>query len=139
MATVPKSKPVKPAENLKKEDTAETKPEARNFFAEWAVTILILLFGTSTLLQAFVVPTGPVWPFPAYELALLTAREAYGMGQDVTASIGCIKAFTIRGTMRRGSSRATDSCASRNAIPISAAKCRRMFMRCRGAILWSTS
>jgi signal peptidase I len=34
------------------------KPEVRNFIAEWAVTILMLLFGTSTLLQAFVVPTG---------------------------------------------------------------------------------
>jgi sulfide:quinone oxidoreductase len=32
---------------------------------------------------AFVIPTGPVWPFPAYELALLTAREARGMGTDV--------------------------------------------------------
>ena len=36
---------------------------------------------------AFVVPTGPVWPFPAYELALLTAREAAGMGQDVSVSV----------------------------------------------------
>ena len=34
------------------------KPEARNFVSEWTVTILMLLFGTSTLLQAFVVPTG---------------------------------------------------------------------------------
>jgi len=32
---------------------------------------------------AFVIPTGPVWPFPAYELALLTAQEARGMGEDV--------------------------------------------------------
>jgi sulfide:quinone oxidoreductase len=36
---------------------------------------------------AFVVPTGPVWPFPAYELALLTAREAIGMGEDVRVSV----------------------------------------------------
>jgi len=28
------------------------------FFFEWSVTILLLLFGTTTLLQAFVVPTG---------------------------------------------------------------------------------
>jgi signal peptidase I len=34
------------------------KPEDRGFVAEWAVTILMLLFGTTTLLQAFVVPTG---------------------------------------------------------------------------------
>jgi sulfide:quinone oxidoreductase len=32
---------------------------------------------------AFVIPTGPVWPFPAYELAMLTARDAFGMGEDV--------------------------------------------------------
>jgi signal peptidase I len=30
---------------------------ARDFVAEWSVTILILLFGTTTLMQAFVVPT----------------------------------------------------------------------------------
>src|SRR6202142_1841035 len=35
------------------------KPEsARNGIAEWAVTILLLLFGTTTLVQAFVIPTG---------------------------------------------------------------------------------
>jgi signal peptidase I len=34
-------------------------PEApRGFIAEWVVMIVILLFGTTTLLQAFVVPTG---------------------------------------------------------------------------------
>jgi signal peptidase I len=33
-------------------------PESRGFISEWAVTLLILLFGTTTLLQAFVVPTG---------------------------------------------------------------------------------
>ena len=36
---------------------------------------------------AFVIPTGPVWPFPAYELALLTARQAIGMGADVRVSL----------------------------------------------------
>ena len=34
------------------------KPEDRGFVGEWTVTILMLLFGTTTLLQAFVVPTG---------------------------------------------------------------------------------
>jgi signal peptidase I len=32
--------------------------EARHSIAEWAVTILLLLFGTTTLAQAFVIPTG---------------------------------------------------------------------------------
>ena len=30
----------------------------RGFIAEWAVTIILLLFGTTTLVQAFVIPTG---------------------------------------------------------------------------------
>jgi signal peptidase I len=38
---------------------AKTQPsEERNWIAEWAGTILIFLFGTTTVLQAFVVPTG---------------------------------------------------------------------------------
>jgi sulfide:quinone oxidoreductase len=36
---------------------------------------------------AFVVPTGPVWPFPAYELALLTAQDARGMSADVKIEV----------------------------------------------------
>ncbi len=35
-----------------------TAEQARNSIAEWAVTILLLLFGTTTLVQAFVIPTG---------------------------------------------------------------------------------
>jgi signal peptidase I len=38
---------------------ADKKGEpVRNTIAEWAVTILLLLFGTTTLVQAFVIPTG---------------------------------------------------------------------------------
>ena len=49
-ATVNKSKP---------DGTVPKKREqARNSIAEWAVTILLLLFGTTTLVQAFVIPTG---------------------------------------------------------------------------------
>jgi signal peptidase I len=44
-------------------DAAETaaprKPEPqRGAIAEWTVTVLLLLFGTTTLVQAFVIPTG---------------------------------------------------------------------------------
>ena len=43
----------------KTEGPAPAKREgARNSIAEWAVTILLLLFGTTTLVQAFVIPTG---------------------------------------------------------------------------------
>ncbi len=49
-ATIPKGKSTKPE---KKRETP-----VRNSIAEWAVTILLLLFGTTTLVQAFVIPTG---------------------------------------------------------------------------------
>ena len=43
----------------KPDHSARTKHEqARNGIAEWTVTILLLLFGTTTLVQAFVIPTG---------------------------------------------------------------------------------
>src|ERR1700754_3267421 len=32
--------------------------QRQNTIAEWAVTILLLLFGTATLAQAYVIPTG---------------------------------------------------------------------------------
>src|SRR5665213_2994889 len=59
-----------PARKLMAEQTATAKAaktdrgadakreQARNSIAEWAVTILLLLFGTTTLVQAFVIPTG---------------------------------------------------------------------------------
>jgi signal peptidase I len=34
-----------------------SRPEPRGAIAEWTVTILLLLFGTTTLVQAFVIPT----------------------------------------------------------------------------------
>ena len=38
---------------------APPQPEPpRGFIAEWAVTIILLLFGTTNLVQAFVIPTG---------------------------------------------------------------------------------
>jgi signal peptidase I len=47
-------------------ETAEAPPPSessgvfphRGFIAEWTVTIILLLFGTTTLVQAFVIPTG---------------------------------------------------------------------------------
>ncbi len=49
-ATVPAGK--------SEEKTGAKREQARNSIAEWAVTILLLLFGTTTLVQAFVIPTG---------------------------------------------------------------------------------
>src|SRR5881275_950766 len=39
-------------------DAPARREPVRNSVAEWAVTILLLLFGTTTLVQAFVIPTG---------------------------------------------------------------------------------
>jgi signal peptidase I len=39
-------------------NTALPKVRMRNSIAEWAVMVLLLLFGTTTLAQAFVIPTG---------------------------------------------------------------------------------
>src|SRR5262245_30424859 len=41
------------------EGPVHARPEPqRGFIAEWAVTIILLLFGTTNLVQAFVIPTG---------------------------------------------------------------------------------
>jgi signal peptidase I len=49
-------------EEPKYEEQAVEEPKLdvpqRGFIAEWTVTILLLLFGTTTLVQAFVIPTG---------------------------------------------------------------------------------
>ena len=46
--------------------------ERRGFIAEWAVTIIFFLFGTTTLLQAFVIPTGSM------EDTLLVGDHVFG-------------------------------------------------------------
>src|SRR5205085_1354261 len=48
---------------LQDEQPAVPVPEAhadghRGFIAEWTVTVILLLFGTTSLVQAFVIPTG---------------------------------------------------------------------------------
>jgi signal peptidase I len=45
------SEPPQPAEQ-------PLEPEPRSAFAEWTLTILLLLFGTTMLVQAYVIPTG---------------------------------------------------------------------------------
>jgi signal peptidase I len=37
---------------------APPEPAERGFIAEWTITIILLLFGTTSLVQAFVIPTG---------------------------------------------------------------------------------
>ena len=50
MATTTTTKPAKPA-------ATPAEPEQRDSVAEWTITILVLLFGTSTIAQPFVIPT----------------------------------------------------------------------------------
>src|SRR6202167_585595 len=38
-------------------DPREPRPAQRHSVAEWTITILVLLFGTSTIAQPFVIPT----------------------------------------------------------------------------------
>ncbi len=53
-AAVPPPAPADPVEAPAK----KAKDAPRGFIAEWTVTIILLLFGTTTLVQAFVIPTG---------------------------------------------------------------------------------
>ncbi len=45
----------------------------RGFIAEWTITILLLLFGTTTLVQAYVIPSGSM------EDTLLIGDHANGL------------------------------------------------------------
>jgi len=47
------------ADDRRDDAAASARPEPqRGFIAEWTVTIILLLFGTTSLVQAFVIPTG---------------------------------------------------------------------------------
>jgi signal peptidase I len=48
---------VEPVEQPPAVDAPRPEPQ-RGFIAEWTVTIILLLFGTTNLVQAFVIPTG---------------------------------------------------------------------------------
>ncbi len=65
----------------------ETKRKAdppRGTIAEWTVTILLLLFGTTTLVQAFVIPTGSMEDTLLIGDHLLVDKLAYAPGGPVT-------------------------------------------------------
>jgi signal peptidase I len=61
------------------------KPDApRGFIAEWTVTIVLLLFGTTTLVQAFVIPTGSMEDTLLIGDHLLVDKLAYAPPGPVT-------------------------------------------------------
>src|SRR3954447_15658477 len=65
-----------------------TPPEPqRGFIAEWAVTILLLLFGTTNLVQAFVIPTGSMEDTLLIGDHLLVDKLAYSPSGPVSKHI----------------------------------------------------
>src|SRR4051812_32660617 len=69
----------------KPDHTAHAKHEpARNGIAEWTVTILLLLFGTTTLVQAFVIPTGSMEDTLLVGDHLLVDKLAFAPGGPIT-------------------------------------------------------
>src|ERR1700722_11808976 len=81
------------AEQIKEKKTTETDKESepkepqRNSIAEWAVTILLLLFGTTTLVQAFVIPTGSMEDTLLIGDHLLVDKLAYAPSGTVSKYI----------------------------------------------------
>lgn len=64
------------------------KPEPlRGTIAEWTVTILLLLFGTTTLVQAFVIPTGSMEDTLLIGDHLLVDKLAYAPGGSISKYI----------------------------------------------------
>ena len=59
----------------------------RNSIAEWAVTILLLLFGTTTLCQAFVIPTGSMEDTLLVGDHLLVDKLAYSPADAVASRL----------------------------------------------------
>src|SRR5438270_457649 len=75
--------------NTDKQDrsTHTKREQARNVTAEWAVTILLLLFGTTTLGQAFVIPTGSMEDTLRVGDHLLVDKLAYAPAGPISRHI----------------------------------------------------
>jgi signal peptidase I len=61
-----------------------TAEQPRGFIAEWTVTIILLLFGTTTLVQAFVIPTGSMEDTLLIGDHLLVDKLAYAPGGPIS-------------------------------------------------------
>jgi signal peptidase I len=65
-------------------DASSGAERKRNSVAEWAVTILLLLFGTTTLAQAFVIPTGSMQDTLLIGDHLLVDKLAYAPADGIS-------------------------------------------------------
>jgi signal peptidase I len=59
----------------------------RGFIAEWTVTIILLLFGTTTLVQAFVIPTGSMEDTLLIGDHLLVDKMAFAPAGGITRAL----------------------------------------------------
>ncbi len=62
------------------EPGAQTAEKPRNTIAEWAVTILLLVFGTTSLAQPFVIPTSSMEDSLLIGDHLIVDKLAYAPG-----------------------------------------------------------
>ena len=91
----PEQDAVQPPDTIVVEEERETEepPEShhqvsqRGFIAEWTVTIILLLFGTTTLVQAFVIPTGSMEDTLLIGDHLLVDKLAYSPSGPVSKHI----------------------------------------------------
>ncbi len=74
------------AETESKNKAKHAEPP-RGFIAEWTVTIILLLFGTTTLVQAFVIPTGSMEDTLLVGDHLLVDKLAFAPGGAVTKHV----------------------------------------------------
>ena len=66
---------------------AKAAEPPRGFIAEWTVTIILLLFGTTTLVQAFVIPTGSMEDTLLVGDHLLVDKLSFAPAGSVTAHL----------------------------------------------------
>lgn len=69
------------------EPTPPISEAPRNFLAEWTVTFILLLFGTTSLVQAFVIPTGSMEDTLMIGDHLLVDKLAYAPSGPVSKYI----------------------------------------------------
>ena len=72
---------------LESKATSRHQEPPRGFVAEWTVTIILLLFGTTTLVQAFVIPTGSMEDTLLVGDHLLVDKLAFAPGGSVTKNL----------------------------------------------------